>query len=40
MMSTLKKGDRIVTVGGLYGIIRSIREDRVTLEIASEVFGV
>jgi preprotein translocase subunit YajC len=38
MMNSLKKGDKIVTIGGLYGIIRSIREDRVTLEIATEVF--
>jgi preprotein translocase subunit YajC len=38
MMGSLKKGDRIVTVGGLYGIIRAIREDRVTLEIATEVY--
>ncbi|MDR0469298.1 MAG: preprotein translocase subunit YajC [Peptococcaceae bacterium] len=38
MISNMKKGDRIVTIGGLYGIIRSIRDDRVTLEIATEVY--
>ena len=38
MMGNLKKGDRVVTVGGIYGIVRSIKEDKVTLEIASEVF--
>ena len=38
MMTNLKKGDRIVTVGGIYGIVRGIREDRITLEVASEVY--
>ena len=38
MMGNLKKGDRIVTVGGIYGIVRAIKEDRVTLEIASEIY--
>ena len=38
MMGNLKKGDRIVTVGGIYGIVRAIKEDRITLEIASEVY--
>jgi preprotein translocase subunit YajC len=38
MMSNLKKGDRVVTVGGAYGIVRALKEDRVTLEVASEVY--
>ena len=38
MMSSLKKGDRVVTVGGIYGIIRGIKDERVTLEVASEVY--
>jgi len=38
MLSSLRKGDRVVTTGGVYGIIRGIREDRVTLEVASEVY--
>jgi preprotein translocase subunit YajC len=38
MMGNLKKGDRVVTVGGLYGIVRGIKEERITLEIASEVY--
>jgi len=38
MMQNMKKGDRVVTVGGLYGIIRGIKDDRVTLEVASEVY--
>jgi preprotein translocase subunit YajC len=38
MMDSLKKGDRVVTAGGIHGIVRGIKEDRVTLEIASEVY--
>ena len=38
MMSNLKKGDKVVTVGGIYGIVRGIKDDRVTLEIASEIY--
>ncbi|MCL2121039.1 MAG: preprotein translocase subunit YajC [Clostridiales bacterium] len=38
MMSDLKRGDRVVTIGGIHGIIRAIRDDRVTLEISSEIY--
>jgi len=38
LMEGMKKGDRVVTVGGMYGIVRGIKDTRVTLEIASEVF--
>ena len=38
MMEALKKGDRVVTVGGMYGIVRAIRDERVTLEVASGIF--
>lgn len=38
MMDSLKKGDRVVTIGGIHGIVRGIREDRVTVEVASEVY--
>ncbi|MCL1849622.1 MAG: preprotein translocase subunit YajC [Clostridiales bacterium] len=38
MMEALKRGDRIVTVGGFYGIVRAINDQRVTLEIASEIY--
>lgn len=37
MQSTMGIGDEIVTVGGLYGTIRSIDEDSVLLEIAPGV---
>jgi preprotein translocase subunit YajC len=35
MMSTLKKGDEIITVGGLYGIVRKIGNDYIELEVAN-----
>ena len=38
MMEALKKGDRVVTVGGFYGIIRAITDQRITLEIANEIY--
>ena len=38
MLNNLRKGDRVITTGGAYGIVRGIREDRVTLEVASEVY--
>ena len=38
MMDAMKKGDRVITVGGIYGIVRNIKDNRVTLEIASEIF--
>jgi len=34
LLSTLKKGDEIVTVGGLYGIVKKIGNDYVEIEIA------
>ena len=38
MINSLKKGDRVITVGGMYGIIRAIRDDRITLEVASGIY--
>ena len=38
LLEGLKKGDRVMTIGGIYGIIRAIREDRVTLEVASGIY--
>ena len=38
MLSSVKKGDRVVAIGGIHGIVRNIKEDRITLEIASEVY--
>ena len=33
MLSALRKGDRIVTVGGLHGVIQSIRENTVIVRV-------
>ncbi|MDR2471900.1 MAG: preprotein translocase subunit YajC [Treponema sp.] len=33
MLSELKKGDRIVTIGGIHGVIQSVRESSVILKV-------
>ncbi len=33
MLSALKKGDRVVTIGGIHGSIQSIKDDTITLKI-------
>lgn len=37
MINSLKKGDRVVTTGGVYGTIVSIKDDIVVLRIARNV---
>lgn len=37
MLGELKKGDRVVTIGGIHGLIKEIREDVVTLRVADNV---
>lgn len=37
MLGNLAEGDEVVTAGGLYGTIRALGDDEVTLEIAPEV---
>ncbi len=37
MRSNLKKGDKVITAGGIYGVISSLKEDRVGLTIAERV---
>ena len=37
LLSSLKTGDRVVTTGGLYGMITGFREGTVQLQIASQV---
>ena|SRR5271157_2391992 len=36
-MANLKKGDTVVTSGGLYGKITGITDDAITLEVAEKV---
>lgn len=37
LLNNLKKGERVVTIGGLYGTITGISEKVVTLKIADKV---
>jgi preprotein translocase subunit YajC len=37
MLSALKKGDKIVTIGGLYGTIQSVKETTVILKVDDNV---
>lgn len=37
LLSAIKKGDRVVTSGGLHGLVTGITEDVVTIEIAPKV---
>ena len=37
MLQSLKKGDKVITIGGVYGIIRDIKGDVFTLEIAKDI---
>lgn len=37
MVRSLKKGDEVVTVGGVYGRIMAIGEERISLKIAENV---
>jgi preprotein translocase subunit YajC len=35
MISNLKNGDKIITTSGIYGVVAGIKDDVVTLKIAS-----
>ncbi len=37
LLNNLKKGERIVTIGGLYGTITALSEKTVTIKIADKV---
>lgn len=37
LVSELKKGDSVVTRGGLYGVIKAIGDDNVTLQVDENV---
>ncbi len=36
MLAALKPGDRITTIGGIYGTIKAIKEDTITLLVGSD----
>jgi preprotein translocase subunit YajC len=35
LMEELKRGDKIITAGGIYGVIESVSEDTVTIKVES-----
>ncbi len=35
LMEELRRGDRVVTVGGIYGVIESVSEDSVVIKVES-----
>jgi len=37
MLSTLRKGDRVVTNAGIYGTVHDVKEQMIVLKIAEEV---
>ena len=37
MLSSLKKGDRVVSIGGIYGMLKEVKDDVVVLRIADNV---
>jgi preprotein translocase subunit YajC len=37
MMDSLARNDKVVTIGGLYGDVQDVHEDRVVLKIAENV---
>ena len=37
MLGRLKKGDRVLTRGGLYGVVVELKDNRVLLELAQNV---
>ena len=37
MLSALKKGDRVVTIGGIHGVIQSVRENTVIIKVDENV---
>ena len=37
MLESLKVGDKVVTIGGIYGVIRDIKGDVFTLEISKDI---
>lgn len=37
MLSSLKEGDDIITIGGIYGKIINLKEDAVTLDVGDKI---
>ena len=37
MLNELKNGDKVITSGGIYGIVAGIKDDRIQLKVADQV---
>jgi preprotein translocase subunit YajC len=37
MLNALKKGDKVVTIGGIHGVLTAVGEKKITLQIAEGV---
>lgn len=37
MRASLKKGDKVITAGGIHGIVANVKEDTVTIKVADNV---
>ncbi len=37
MVESLKAGDKIITAGGIYGVVTGVKEDRIEIKIAPNV---
>jgi len=37
MLDTIKKNDKILTAGGVFGVVKKVKEDELTVEIAKDV---
>lgn len=37
LIAGLKRGDRVMTIGGLYGTVKSLTEDKINVEVAKGV---
>ena len=37
MLNNLKNGDKVITSGGIFGVVAGIRDDRIQLKIADQV---
>ena len=37
MLANLKPGDKVITSGGIYGIVAGMKDDRIQLKIADQV---
>ena len=37
MLDALKKGDKVITIGGIYGVVTTVGEKKIALEVAPGV---